>query len=136
MRFVDYSKEKLNSAAIMLKNERHYCIPSIYDPMPCWLFHNNGDGTFTDVSKESESRIPCEGLGVVAADVNNDGPHGSLRHQRHGSQLPLRQSRKGKFEEIGALGGWVGVSASRVRAMGVDAPITIRMAGSTFLKPM
>ena len=22
-------------------------------PMPSWLFHNNGDGTFTDVSRES-----------------------------------------------------------------------------------
>ena len=30
---------------------RHYCIPKIFNPEPSWLFHNNGDGTFTDVSK-------------------------------------------------------------------------------------
>ena len=33
--------------------EHHYCIPRIFKPAPSWLFHNNGDGTFTDVSKES-----------------------------------------------------------------------------------
>ncbi len=26
---------------------------SFFAPMPSWLFHNNGDGTFTDVSQES-----------------------------------------------------------------------------------
>ena len=41
---------------------------------PSWLFHNNGDGTFTDVSKEAGI---AEHLGkawsVVATDINNDG---------------------------------------------------------------
>src|SRR5271154_5967257 len=31
----------------------HYCIPRIFNPRPSWLFHNNGDGTFSDVTKES-----------------------------------------------------------------------------------
>src|SRR5256714_9489359 len=52
-RFVDYSKDKLKFCGDLLTGQRHYCIPSIYDPMPCWMFRNNGDGTFTDVSKES-----------------------------------------------------------------------------------
>src|SRR5579859_5353145 len=34
-----------------LTGERWYCRPTVYKPMPCWLFHNNGDGTFTDVSQ-------------------------------------------------------------------------------------
>jgi len=39
------------------------------------LFHNNGDGTFTDVSKKSGVDDPngFYGLGVLFADVNNDG---------------------------------------------------------------
>ena len=42
--------------------------------MPCWLFHNNGDGTFTDVSKESGiAARSAKAWGVVAADINNDG---------------------------------------------------------------
>ena len=52
-RFVDYSKAKLKFCGDLITGERHYCIPSIYDAMPCWLFHNNGNGTFTDVSRES-----------------------------------------------------------------------------------
>src|ERR1700752_183443 len=34
----------------------HYCIPKIFKPSPSWLFHNNGDGTFTDVSAEAGIR--------------------------------------------------------------------------------
>jgi radical SAM protein with 4Fe4S-binding SPASM domain len=39
------------------------------------LFHNNGDGTFTDVSKKLGVDNPngYYGLGVLFADVNNDG---------------------------------------------------------------
>jgi hypothetical protein len=39
------------------------------------LFHNNGDGTFTDVSKKLGVDDPngFYGLGVLFADVNNDG---------------------------------------------------------------
>ena len=39
------------------------------------LFHNNGDGSFTDVSKKSGVDDPngFYGLGVLFADVNNDG---------------------------------------------------------------
>ena len=39
------------------------------------LFHNNGDGTFTDVSKKLGVDDPngYYGLGVLFADVNNDG---------------------------------------------------------------
>ena len=51
----------------------HYCIPRIFG-MPSWLFHNNGDGTFTDVSQKSGiARHPGKAWGVVATDVNNDG---------------------------------------------------------------
>ena len=39
------------------------------------LFHNNGDGTFTDVSKKLGVDDPngYYGLGALFADVNNDG---------------------------------------------------------------
>ncbi len=39
------------------------------------LFHNNGDGTFTDVSKKLGVNDPSGyyGLGALFADVNNDG---------------------------------------------------------------
>jgi tetratricopeptide (TPR) repeat protein len=39
----------------------------------CSLYHNNGDGTFTDVSVGSGLDTCVNGFGVVAADYNNDG---------------------------------------------------------------
>jgi enediyne biosynthesis protein E4 len=51
-----------------------YCTPNTYKPLPGRLFHNNRNGTFTDVT--AESRIASEfgpALGVTAADFNGDG---------------------------------------------------------------
>src|ERR1041385_3976071 len=51
-----------------------YCTPNTYRPQQSRLFHNNRDGTFTDVT--ARSRIGTEygpALGVTAVDVNGDG---------------------------------------------------------------
>jgi hypothetical protein len=54
--------------------KRFYCIPRVFKPTPNLLFHNNGDGTFTEVSAGTDIRKALgKGLGVVATDVNNDG---------------------------------------------------------------
>ena len=37
------------------------------------LYHNNGDGTFTDVSDKSGVGFPCWAMGAVVGDYNNDG---------------------------------------------------------------
>jgi hypothetical protein len=122
-RFVDYSKAKLKFCGDLLTGERHYCIPSIYDPMPCWLFHNNGDGTFTDVSKKSGIAQPlAKAWGVVAADINNDGNVDLYVTNDTVPNFLFANRGKGHFEEIGLLSG-VGVNAfGKPRSgMGVDA---------------
>jgi len=122
-RFVDYSKSKLKFCGDTLTGERRYCIPSIYDPMPCWLFHNNGNGTFTDVSKESGiSQSLAKAWGVVAADINNDGLMDLYVTNDTVPNFLFANRGKGKFEEIGTLAG-VGVNAfGKPRSgMGVDA---------------
>ncbi len=40
---------------------------------PDFLYHNNGDGTFTDILKSSTGHTSFYSMGVDAADVNNDG---------------------------------------------------------------
>lgn len=37
------------------------------------LYRNNGDGTFTDVSREANVLIEGHGLGIAVSDVNSDG---------------------------------------------------------------
>jgi len=122
-RFVDYSKAKVKFCGDLITGERHYCIPSIYDPMPCWLFHNNGDGTFTDVSKESGiAQHRAKAWGVVAADLNNDGRMDLYVTNDTVPNFLFANRGKGRFEEIGVLAG-VGVSSfGKPRSgMGVDA---------------
>ena len=121
--FVDYSKTKLKFCGDLISGERHYCIPSIYDPMPCWLFHNNGDGTFTDVSRESGiAQHLAKAWGVVAADLNNDGRADLYVTNDTVPNFLFANRGKGRFEEIGTLAG-VGLSAfGKSRSgMGVDA---------------
>ncbi len=51
-----------------------YCDPNAYEPVTDSLFRNRGDGTFERVSsKAGIDRQAGAGLGVVAADFNNDG---------------------------------------------------------------
>jgi enediyne biosynthesis protein E4 len=52
-----------------------YCSPKTYDlPSSSTLFHNNGNGTFTDVTDRAGLRAAVgNGLGIVAGDVDGDG---------------------------------------------------------------
>jgi hypothetical protein len=121
--FVDYSVAKLKFCGDLITGERHYCIPSIYDPMPCWLFHNNGDGTFTDVSKESGiAQSPAKAWGCVAADINNDGWMDVFVTNDTVPNLLFANRGKGKFEEIGLLAGvGLNIFGHTRSSMGVDA---------------
>ncbi len=48
--------------------------PLSYQGLPSILYHNNGDGTFTDVTKEAGMWKPGgRAMSVTAADFNNDG---------------------------------------------------------------
>ncbi len=56
-----------------MKGRGDYCGPKGYNHVPDRLFHNNGDGTFTDVSKESGvGNKASYGLNVVSWDFNHD----------------------------------------------------------------
>src|SRR5947208_2815105 len=121
-RFVDFDKSKNKFCGNRDTGERYYCIPRVYEPMPSWLFHNNGDGTFTDASNESGiGKYPSKAWGVVATDINNDGLM-DLFVANDTVQNFLFANRHGKFEEI-ALQAGVGFSADgRARSgMGVDS---------------
>jgi hypothetical protein len=53
---------------------RMYCHPTMFDGMADRLFRNNGNGTFTDVSRQAGIANPAgKGLGVTFCDVDRDG---------------------------------------------------------------
>ena len=71
------------------------------------LFHNNGDGTFTDVSEKAGiAKIRGNfGLGVLTGDFDNDGwPDIYVANDTNGSLL-FHNRRDGTFEEIGVPAG-------------------------------
>jgi hypothetical protein len=90
--------------------------------MPSWLFHNNGDGTFTDVSKSSGiANHLGKAWGVVASDTNNDGWMDLFVGNDTIANF-LFMNRKGKFEEIAEPAGVAYSAEGRPRSgMGVDS---------------
>ena len=122
-RFVDFDKSKNKFCGNRETGNRYYCIPRVYDPMPSWLCHNNGDGTFTDVSHDSGiSQSFGKAWGVVASDINNDGYMDLFVANDTLANFLFVNRGNGKFEEIG-LPANVGYSAEgRARSgMGVDS---------------
>lgn len=53
--------------------KRDYCGPSQFQGVLSTLYHNNGDGTFTDVTAKAGINHPGRGWGVVCADFTGDG---------------------------------------------------------------
>jgi enediyne biosynthesis protein E4 len=54
--------------------QRSYCHPKNYAPLPNTLYRNNGNGTFTNVSVETGlSKHLGKGMGAVLADYDGDG---------------------------------------------------------------
>lgn len=121
-RFVNYSKEKNKICGNQELGVR-YCIPSVYDPMPSWLFHNNGDGTFTDVSKKSGiGNLPGKAWGAVATDINNDGRMDLFVANDTVANFLFANRGNGKFEEIGLQAGVAYSAEGGARSgMGVDS---------------
>jgi enediyne biosynthesis protein E4 len=122
-RFVDFDKTKNKFCGNEKTRERYYCIPRIYDSTRSWLFHNQGDGTFTDVSEKSGiAKALGKAWGVVATDINNDGWMDLFVANDTVANFLFVNKGKGVFEET-ALEAGVGYSQSgRARSgMGVDS---------------
>ena len=79
---------------------RIYCHPSYFEPLPNFLYRNNGDGTFTDVSAESGiGRYVGKGMGVAFADYDDDGDLDVFVANDKARSLLFRNDGKGVFTE-------------------------------------
>jgi hypothetical protein len=122
-RFGDFSKANAVFCGNRDTGLHYYCSPKVVKPNSCWLFHNNGDGTFTDVGKPSGiAALPSRAWGVVAADINNDGWMDLFVANDGLENFLLANRGSGKFEEIGLMAGVAYNSFGAARSgMGVDA---------------
>ena len=102
---------------------RDYCTPRVFAAPGNRLFHNKGDGTFADatVSAGVEKEFG-HGLGVVAADFNDDGwPDIYVANDGDPNQLWINQ-KNGTFKNDALLAGVAVNRDGKTEAgMGVDA---------------
>jgi hypothetical protein len=83
-----------------------YVGPMVYGPVPHTLYRNNGDGTFTDISKESGIAAHAgTGMGMVCADFDDDGDTDIVVGNDAMGNFVWRNDGKGHFEEVGLMCG-------------------------------
>jgi enediyne biosynthesis protein E4 len=122
-RFVNFDKSKNKFCGNPRTGERYYCVPTAYEPAESWLFHNNGDGTFTDVSQASGiAKVLGKAWGVVATDINNDGWMDLFVANDTAPNFLFVNQGKGRFREMGLQAGVAYSQDGRARSgMGVDS---------------
>jgi len=82
-------------------------IPSLKKESPVYwnrLFHNNHDGTFTDVTEKAGVAGAGYGMGVVVGDYDNDGWPDLFLANVTGNQL-FHNNRDGTFTDVTAAAG-------------------------------
>ncbi len=73
----------------------------------CFLYHNNGDGTFTDVSQKAGILLPETSypLGVVTLDYDNDGWPDIYVASDSTPSFLYHNNRDGTFTELAVMAG-------------------------------
>jgi len=85
---------------------RGYCHPKYYAPTHNTLYRNNGDGTFTDVSKETGiDQQLGKGMSVTFADYDRDGYLDAFVANDTTQNFLFHNLKGKKFEEVALLAG-------------------------------
>jgi enediyne biosynthesis protein E4 len=111
------------NAFCTFRGEQVSCGPRGLKGEPDHLFHNNGDGTFTDVSEKSGmwTAVGTYGLSVAASDLDNDGwPDIYVANDSAPATLYLNQ-KDGTFRDIAIeAGAALSAEAKPQAGMGVS----------------
>ena len=100
---------------------RSYCHPDLFKPESLLLFHNDGNGKFTEVSHQAGIDKPGKGLGLAIADYNHNGFMDILLANDSIPEYLFHNRGNGTFEEVGLPSGAALDGNGNVFAgMGVD----------------
>ena len=100
-----------------------YCHPNKYHGQTPTLYHNEGNGIFTDVSRASKIGLKAgNGLGVVCFDYDGDGWTDVFLANDSMENFLYRNERNGTFKEVGLEAGVaLGEDGKPEAGMGTDA---------------
>ena len=103
------------------EGSRAYCHPDYFKAAVPLVYHNNGNGTFTEVAQKIGLAKPAKGLGIAIADYDRDG-HIDLFFANDSMVEHLYHNKgDGTFEEVGLLAGVAAdIDGHTYAGMGVD----------------
>jgi enediyne biosynthesis protein E4 len=100
---------------------RSYCDPKLFPPATPLVYHNDGDGHFTEISKKIGLSKPGKGLGIAFADYDRDGRLDLCIANDSMFQFLYHNKGDGTFEEVGLMAGVsVDGEGGTYAGMGVD----------------
>ncbi len=121
--YLDWSPQSNEWCGERTPGYRSYCSPNNYHGQKTKLYHNNHDGTFTDVSgKSGIGMAESKGMGVVAGDFNNDGwPDIAIANDTWPNFF-FENKHDGTFSDESLISGLAASEDGRYEAgMGIDA---------------
>jgi hypothetical protein len=80
---------------------RSYCHPDIFPAIPALVYHNDGDGKFSEVSAKMGLDKPGKGLGIAIGDFDRDGKIDLAVANDSMLEFLYRNKGNGTFEEVG-----------------------------------
>jgi len=80
---------------------RGYCHPDVFEPISMLVYHNDGNGHFTEVSHKLGLDKPAKALGIAIADYDRDGRIDLYVANDSMQEYLFHQKPDRTFEEVG-----------------------------------
>jgi len=87
------------------RDNRGYCHPDVFPPISMLVYHNNGNGTFTEEAKKLGLGIPGKALGISIADYDRDGHPDLFVANDSMVEFLFHNKGNGTFDEVGLESG-------------------------------
>ncbi len=139
--YVDFTMDTPKWCGDHIRKIRTYCHPDAYEGVPDILYHNNGDGTFTDVTKKAGiTERWGKGLGVIWSDFDNDGdldlyvakdavPHAMYRNNGNGTFTDVTLESGTGYSEDGRPESGMGTDSGDYDGDGLFDLISCHLSG-------